>query len=378
MIHLHRSFWGMLAITLLVSCQHATPPPSDAADPNNGLIEVSRQQFEALGMKLQHPEQQQFDQVVKASGMIDVPPQNKAKITAFMGGYVKSTTLLVGDIVHQGQALVTLENTEYVDLQKDYLELAEQMDYLASEYQRQKTLFQEKIASEKNYLKAKSDYLRNKALYLGLKDKLRLLHLNPSEVEKGHFSSTVTLSAPIHGLISVMKANVGQYMAPADVILEIIDPHHLHLELAVFEKDILKVKKGQPIRFSVPEASQQVFPAEVHLVGKSIESADRTINVHAHLDENIKQQLLTGMFVEAQIVTGEQLLWALPKEALVEESDKKVLYCLTKTTPKAYYFKKIYWSNGAQNERFLSLDQSKGWNSQSQFLTKGAYQLQNL
>jgi cobalt-zinc-cadmium efflux system membrane fusion protein len=31
---------------------------------------------------------------------------------------VKSTTLLVGDKVRKGQALLTLENTEFLDIQK--------------------------------------------------------------------------------------------------------------------------------------------------------------------------------------------------------------------------------------------------------------------
>jgi cobalt-zinc-cadmium efflux system membrane fusion protein len=55
----------------------------------------------------------------------------------------------------------------------------------------------------------------------------------------------------------------------------------------------------QDINFTVPEATNEIFHAEVHLVGKSIEGNERTINVHGHLDENLKQRLITGMFVEA-------------------------------------------------------------------------------
>jgi cobalt-zinc-cadmium efflux system membrane fusion protein len=42
--------------------------------------------------------------------------QNRAKVTTFVGGNVKSTTLLVGDKV-KGEALLTLENT-VLDIQK--------------------------------------------------------------------------------------------------------------------------------------------------------------------------------------------------------------------------------------------------------------------
>jgi cobalt-zinc-cadmium efflux system membrane fusion protein len=64
----------------------------------------------------------------------------------------------------------------------------------------------------------------------------------------------------------------------------------------MYSKDILKVKVDQDINFTVPEATKEVF--HVHLVGKSIEGNDRTINVHGHLD-NMKQRLITGMFVAA-------------------------------------------------------------------------------
>jgi len=135
-------------------------------------------------MEMSSLTEQDFNVTVKATGKIDVPPLNRAKVNTFLGGYVKSTKLMVGDKVTKGQALLTLENSEYIDIQKDYLEVAEQINYLKSEYDRQKTLFDEKITSQKNYLKAESDYRRTKGIYLGLKEKLRLLNINPAQVEK--------------------------------------------------------------------------------------------------------------------------------------------------------------------------------------------------
>jgi cobalt-zinc-cadmium efflux system membrane fusion protein len=41
----------------------------------------------------------------------------REEVTTFVGGNVKSTTLLVGDKVTKG-ALLTLENTEFLDIQK--------------------------------------------------------------------------------------------------------------------------------------------------------------------------------------------------------------------------------------------------------------------
>lgn len=42
--------------------------------------------------------------------MIDVPPANRAVVSATMGGYIKTAPLLVGDKVRKGQVLLSIEN----------------------------------------------------------------------------------------------------------------------------------------------------------------------------------------------------------------------------------------------------------------------------
>lgn len=358
----------------LFSCKEAKT--EETAPKDNGLITVSESQFKTSGMEIASPTEQDFDVTVKASGKIDVPPQNRAKVNTFMGGYVKSTTLLVGNRVTKGQALLTLQNTEFLDIQKEYMEIAEQLNYLKSEYDRQKTLYDEKITSQKNYLKAESDYKRAKAMHQSLRAKLVLLNINPRNVERGILTSTITIFSPITGDIVIMNANVGMYVAPSDVILEIVDTDHLHLELAVFEKDILNVKIGQKIHFKVPEASKEVFNAEVHLVGKSIEGNDRTINIHGHLDDAIKQKLLTGMFVEAEIIINSKRGLAIPADALVTENNKNFVL-LVRNEKNGYSFQKVSVSVGSKSEKFVEILPNAAISASSRLLTKGVFDLIN-
>ena len=344
---------------------------------DNNLISVTTDQFKYSGMEIANPTQQDFQITVKTSGKIDVPPQNRAQITTFVGGNVKSTRLLVGDKVTKGEVLLTLENTDFLDIQKEYLDVAEQIKYLKSEYERQKTLFDEKITSQKNYLKAESEYLRAKGMYQSLKAKLKMLNINPSNVEQGKLTSVITIFSPISGDVVIMNANVGMYVAPSDVMLEIIQTDHLHLELNVFEKDILKVKQEQDINFTVPEATNEVFHAKVHLVGKSIEGNDRTINVHGHLDDNMKQKLITGMFVEAAIVVDSKKAMAIPTEALITESNKNFVLLLAEDKNNSYFFKKVPVKVGERSEKFVEILHGTQINSSSKILVKGVFDLVN-
>jgi cobalt-zinc-cadmium efflux system membrane fusion protein len=360
---------------ILFSCKETKP--EEVAVKDDSIITVTIPQFESSAMEIASPIEHDFEITVKTAGKIDVPPQNRAKVTTFVGGNIKATTLLVGDKVRKGEALLTLENTEFLDIQKDYLEVAEQIKYLKSEYERQKTLFDEKITSQKNYLKAESDYRVAKGMYQSLRAKLSLINISPSNVEKGILTSVITIYAPISGDIVVMNANVGMHVAPSDTMLEIIETDHMHLELNVFEKDILKVKVDQDINFTVPEATSEIFHAKVHLVGKSIEGNDRTINIHAHLDENLKQRLITGMFVEAAIVVDSKKGLAIPTDALITENNKYFVLVLKEEKNGTYSFKKTQVKIGEKSESYVEIIADGQINSSSKILTKGVFDVVN-
>lgn len=284
---------------------------------NKALITVSKTQFEGEKMAFGNLVEKDFPIVIEVRGMIDVPPQNRAVISAFSGGYIKNTPLIIGDRVRKGDPLLSLENPEFIQLQQEYLETVEQLVYLKSEYERQGSLVEEKITSQKNFLRAESEYKQNLAMYNGLRKKLQMLNISPENVEKGALASQATIFAPIDGNITKVNVSTGMYAAPSDEIMEIINTDHIHLELSVFEKDIMQIKKGQDIQFKIPEASDMVYNANVYLVGTSIDLESRTVKVHGHLKIDETHPFAVGMFVEAGIITENKKLKALPDDSII-------------------------------------------------------------
>lgn len=373
-----KSIFILLVVLFMSSCGDSEKENSEEATTNSsdGGIQLSFAQFEGSGMELGKIEENSFPVSVETTGMIDVPPENKAMVSSFADGYVRETPLLIGDEVKKGQFLVSLENPDYVQMQQDYLDAMEQMNYLKSEYQRQKTLLEEKITSERNFLKAESEYKRNLAKYQALRKKLRMLNLNPENVEKGNISSTIRIYAPISGSITEMKINNGMYVSAADELMQIIDRDHLHIELNVFEKDVMKIKKGQDIRFSIPEANADTIEGKVHLVGTSINEEKRTVKVHGHFkDEQKKNSFATGMFVQAQIITDKKEEKALPTESIVSLEDTYYVLVLDKKTDSNYFFKRREVLPGDNFGDFTIIKNSADFKQDDQFLTKGAFTL---
>jgi len=364
----------ILSIFTLISCDNSKNPEKEkeAIETNKNLIEITEAQFQSSAMELGEMMLQNFSEGIKTNGFIDVPPSDRAMVSAIMGGYVKISHLLIGEKVKKGELLLTLENPDFIEVQQNYLEIHEKLNYLKNEYERQKTLFNEKITSEKNYLKAESDYKSLLANYNGLGQKLRLMNINTTNVEAGNFTSTIPVYSPINGSVTQVYASVGKFMNESDVLLEIINDTHKHLELVIFEKDVLKVKTGQPIKFKLPENSEVSYDAEVHLIGTSIDEKNRTVKVHGHMEKEL-QSFLVGMFVEAEIITNSIQRMALPLTAILEEDGKSYILVLKEKIENNYNFEKIQIAIGKKNEDFAEILDLTEILKNKKVLIKGAF-----
>jgi cobalt-zinc-cadmium efflux system membrane fusion protein len=185
-------------------------------------------------------------------------------------------------------------------------------------------------------------------------------------------TSIIPVYAPISGSITMVNASVGKFMNTSDVLLEIINNKHKHLELFVFEKDVLKIKKGQEIKFKIPENSDKIYNAEVHLIGKSIDDVTRTVKVHGHLKEE-NEPFLVGMFVEAQILVNSVEKTALPIDALLEDSGNYYILVLKKDNGTSMNFEKVKVNIGLKSEKWVEIIDDNSTLQNVKVLTKGTF-----
>ena len=367
-------FLSGFLILIAFGCGNEEKKTSVTMEPVKGQIVLSKQQFDSSGMLLGNLNTQSFPEVVSVTGMIDVPPENRAVISATMGGYIKETPWLIGDQIKKGQALVVIENPEFVKMQQEYLEVKEALNYLKSEYERQQVLYEEKISSQKSFLKTESEYKMAQAKFNGLQKQLEMLHISPKQVAEGDLKATSIIYSPISGSITRVNVSKGTYVSPASPIMEIIDNSHIHLELSVFEKDIMKIKKEQQIHFKIPEASTAVYEAKVHLIGSSI-NENRSIKVHGHLKDEVKSNFITGMFVEASIITTMKENSALPSEAIVSLDDKSYVLRLEKENENSYIFERTEVMTTDTYNDYTGIINAAEFQPTDSFLVKGAFNL---
>jgi len=318
-------------------------------DLHKDTIEISKNEFSNMKLKLVQLEKKENANKVSSTGVIEVPPNGRAIISAQVGGYIKNSKLLIGDQVQKGAFLVSIENIAFLEMQQQYLEAVEQLTFLKSDYERQSELYKENISSEKSYLKAQSDYKRTFAVHAGLKKKLELLNINIAAVEKGELSSLSNIYAPISGDISEINVTTGSFVASSDAIMEIVNTEHVHLELKIFEKDALSIKKGQKVVFRLPESSGENYLGSVHLIGKSI-AADRTVTAHVHIENESDATLIPGMFVQAEIFIDNTTSFIINESALIENEGTNYMLKMVSDDNDHIKFVKVEVLKGSEYE----------------------------
>jgi len=261
--------------------------------------------------------------IIKVNGIVSVAPQNRATVCMPLGGYVKNTSLVPGNSVSKGQTLAVIENQDFVDIQQDYLETRNKLQFAEEDFKRHTELYKDDVYSQQNVQQVTVEYRNLKAKSKSLEQKLQLIGINPESLKEDNISSTVNLVSPITGFLRSVNVNIGKYVTQTDVLFEIVNSDKLFLELTLFEKDASRVATGQKLIFFINNETEE-HNAVITQTGKSV-SDDKTFKAYASVTSTCPS-LLPGMYVNAFIEESDSRVTALPSEAVVNFDDRDYIF----------------------------------------------------
>jgi cobalt-zinc-cadmium efflux system membrane fusion protein len=369
---------GILLIILSViasSCDKSKEDKTakhEDAHAQETAITLTAAQYKSAGVELGKLEERSLKGVIKVNGIFDVPPQNLVTISLPYAGIVKQTILLQGLKVKKGEVLAVLEHPDFIQLQQDYLDMKSKLNYQQLEVTRQEELQKENVNSAKVYQQTMAEFESLKARVSGLKEKLALINIDVEHLQKHGISRQIKVIAPINGYVAQVNVNIGMLVNPNDIICKIIDIGHLHVELTVFEKDVMDLKIGQKVRFDV-NGEDKPRTASVYLIGKEI-SPDRTVRVHCHLDKE-DFSMLPGMYLTAYIETQSKQSLSLPSKAIVNDNNRHYIFIAKGKEKEEYVFEMVEVSIGIEDDEYTEVVLPAGMDSQSEVVIHGAYDL---
>ena len=124
-----------------------------------------------------------------------------------------------------------------------------------------------------------------------------------------------SIRAPFAGMIVERAVDVGEYVTVGRRIASVVELDPLRLELTVPEVASTSVHPGSPVEFRLRAFPDERFTGTIRYVGPVLRRATRDLAVEALVD-NGERRLVPGMFAEAELRVGEELLPVVPKSAL--------------------------------------------------------------
>jgi cobalt-zinc-cadmium efflux system membrane fusion protein len=290
-------------------------------------VTLTKAQLDLAKLSIGNLSAMQMHKTIKVNGFMDVPPQNILSVSIPMGGYVKKANLIPGEKVNKGAVLAVLEDASYVSLQQDYLTAKSKLVFLEADYNRQKALNASKSSSDRQFQLALSEFESQKYLVKSLSEKLQLMGIVPAQLSENNISKSIAFKSPMSGYVTKVNVNAGKYVAPTDVLFEIMDPSDLHARLVVFENDATAIKKGNKVKFTENNKPSKTYEAEVHVITPNIEN-ERTTEVHCDLISK-NTGLFPGTFVNAEIELNNVEVQVIPAASIVKWQNKSYVFVET-------------------------------------------------
>jgi len=205
-----------------------------------------------------------FAHYLDIQGKIDA--EENITISAKMPATVTRILVKAGKQVKTGELLAELDNSTII---AGIEELKTGMQLANTLYEKQKSLWDQKIGTEVQYLQAKSQKE-------SLDKKLATLY-EQLEMTK--------IKSPINGMVDEVMLRIGQTTAPGAPGIRIVNMGTLKAKAEVAEAYAGRIKEGNDVKILFPDTKKEIL-ARVTYSGKVINAMNRSFTVEAALDGN--------------------------------------------------------------------------------------------
>jgi len=169
-------------------------------------------------------------------------------VTPLVAGRVTKVGPALGDRVRRGETLAEIYSPALAEAQTRYVSAQAMLDAHDRELQRTQKLVEIGAASRQELEKIHAEHAAQTAAVQSARSQLELLGVSTSALEKmapdPNVSATISVPAPIDGVITERGANVGLNADQATKLFTVLDLSTVWVVANLYEKDFPQVRVG--------------------------------------------------------------------------------------------------------------------------------------
>jgi cobalt-zinc-cadmium efflux system membrane fusion protein len=214
------------------------------------------------------------------------------------------------------------------------------LDAHEQELRRTEKLVELGSASRQELEKIHAEHTAAESMLQSRRSRLMLLGMTASQVtglsSSSQVASTVSVPAPIDGVITVRSANIGLNVDPSTPIFTVVDLTNVWLVGGLYERDLGRVRIGSAATVTASAYPELRLEGKVSYIDPEIKAETRTAQIRVEVP-NPGKQLRLGMFVEMEVgEAGAGGGVMIPRAAVQTVGDRTVVYLANPATPGQY------------------------------------------
>lgn len=275
--------------------------------------------------------------IVTATGTIE--PIQQVEVGTQVSGEVKKVYVDYNSQVKEGQLIAELDKTNLKvsvsEAQTSYERALNELNYVKKNYERQKTLYNDKLISDADFDEITYKYNNAKSSLTQAKASLDKAKTNLSYAD---------IYSPVDGVVLSKSIEVGQTVAASfntPTLFTIAqDLTKMQVEADIDEADIGQIKEGQRVTFTVDAFQNDIFNGKVTQVRLDPQVTSNVVTYTVIIEaDNPELKLMPGLTATVSIYTLEiNNVLTIPEGALNYKIDFELL-------------EKFYAQNGIKMER---------------------------
>ena len=290
----------LLAMVMVISCGNDKKSDKEE-NAASEKVETEKGEEEVDADADPAPDLSKTVNVVRVTGTLALDPQNRAEVSPIASGVVRRITTREGIRVRRGQVVAYIENTQIVELQRQYLTAVNELSAAKTELARQQALMKQDAGVLKTLQQAESTYAIANAQVVGIGRQLSQLGVNPPSISAGKLTTLIPVTSPISGIVGKIKISMGSFVDISTSLMTVVNNVNLHCDLKMFEKDLPKVRIGQMVKLTLTNAPEVTFCAKIYDINSVFDNDSKSVTVHARIIDHPATKLLPDMFINGVI-----------------------------------------------------------------------------
>lgn len=263
-----------------------------------------------------------IDNTLTLSGQVSFNENNIIKVFPRSSGQVTESKVTLGDKVTKGQVLAIIRSADIAGNYADLSGADADISIAKREMDNQQSLYQNGIASEKDYNEAKQNYQKA----LAAKEKIQS-SININSGARSSASGVYTLVSPIDGYIVEKKVNAGDFIRSdmSDNLFTISDLKNVWVWANVFEGDIARVHEGEDVQVTTLAFPDKIYNGKIDKISQVLDPDNRAMKIRISLN-NADLSLKPEMFAKVTVSTqASQQALCIPFNSVLTDNGKNYI-----------------------------------------------------